>query len=468
MLGIIFANLYYNKLYSENVVSVYIPIDHSSIDLLSDVNKLKDAYVGWVITRDVKYKPMMDDSIGKIKAIVEKIDLTKKDSFGDSEAALWANVKTSLETFYGIRAEIDTLASRSTISNDDTLKLWATKIELQSNQLNNLLNYDDSELGAGKIGFLDMQSKLLSDGINGLVNSNANLENYVMIMLILTTVVSIVIVLFTANKITGPLNDAIDAAKKIAEGDRNVTLTSRTSDETGILISSISQMQQSIRDGEESLRIKEKETRDLLENVVNSAKRFSQQSSNVANGDLRERIKLNGQDNEMMAKLGGDLNSMTDSLSTMTKQIMETSHNMVSTLEEVRRSVDVQSTGATEQAASINQITASLGEIEKSTTQTIDKARALGKAAKKTQEKGHLGLTSVEESVNGMKLVRDKVQIIAQTILDLSKQTQQVGEITAVVNNLAQQSKMLALNASIEAAKAGESGKGFAVVAAEV
>src|SRR6476469_851314 len=67
-----------------------------------------------------------------------------------------------------------------------------------------------------------------------------------------------------------------------------------------------------------------------------------------------------------------------------------------------------------------------------------------------------------------MKSVRDKVQIIAQTILDLSKQTQQIGEITSVVNNIALQSKMLALNASIEAAKAGEAGKGFAVVASEV
>ncbi len=58
--------------------------------------------------------------------------------------------------------------------------------------------------------------------------------------------------------------------------------------------------------------------------------------------------------------------------------------------------------------------------------------------------------------------------MIAETILSLSRQTQQIGEITGVVAGLAQHSKMLALNASIEAAKAGESGKGFAVVAAEV
>src|SRR4029079_2229409 len=121
-----------------------------------------------------------------------------------------------------------------------------------------------------------------------------------------------------------------------------------------------------------------------------------------------------------------------------------------------------------EQASSINEITASVSEIEKSTEQTMEKAKMLGEVAERTRERGQLGLGAIEQSVQGMKVVRDKVQIIAQTILDLSNQTQQVGEITSVVNNLAQQSKMLALNASIEAAKAGESGKGFAVVASEV
>ncbi|HSW71264.1 MAG TPA: methyl-accepting chemotaxis protein, partial [Gammaproteobacteria bacterium] len=98
----------------------------------------------------------------------------------------------------------------------------------------------------------------------------------------------------------------------------------------------------------------------------------------------------------------------------------------------------------------------------------IEKAKALGAAADRTREKGQRGLEAVEQSINGMKDVKDRVQTIAQTILDLSNKTQQVGEITAVVNGLAQQSKMLALNASIEAAKAGEAGKGFAVVASEV
>ncbi len=193
---------------------------------------------------------------------------------------------------------------------------------------------------------------------------------------------------------------------------------------------------------------------------------FRRQSSRIAIGDLTQRIMITSHDE--LGLLGQDLNTMTESLASITKQITDGCHHMVTTLEEVKHAVDSQSSGASEQASSINQITASLAEIEKSSTQTIEKTTALGEAAQRTQEKGELGLEAIEQSILGMKTVREKVQMIAQTILDLSNKTQQIGEITAVVNTLAQQSKMLALNASIEAAKAGEAGKGFAVVAEEV
>lgn len=193
---------------------------------------------------------------------------------------------------------------------------------------------------------------------------------------------------------------------------------------------------------------------------------FRQHSSRIASGDLTRFIQIESMDE--MGLLGNDLNAMTKSLATIATEITQSCHSMVSTLEEVQHAVDTQSSGASEQASSINEITVSLSEIEKSSAQTLEKAKSLGESAERTREKGQLGLDAVDQSVNGMNEVREKVQIIAQTILDLSHQTQQVGEITSVVNNLAQQSKMLALNASIEAAKAGEAGKGFAVVAVEV
>jgi methyl-accepting chemotaxis protein len=169
-----------------------------------------------------------------------------------------------------------------------------------------------------------------------------------------------------------------------------------------------------------------------------------------------------------MGLLAHDLNQMTESLILIIKEIIEANNGMLTTIEEARHAAETQSTSAIEHASSVNEITVSVEEIEKIFMQTLEKAKALASIAEKTREQGQQGLAAVDQSVKSMKNVREKVQSIAQTILELSNKTQQVGQITSVVNNLAQQSKMLALNASIEAAKAGEAGKGFAVVATEV
>lgn len=200
--------------------------------------------------------------------------------------------------------------------------------------------------------------------------------------------------------------------------------------------------------------------------IIEPIKSYSTHSSNVAGGDLTQRLPIKRMDE--MGLLGTDLNSMTESLASITQKITEAAHSISLTINEVKNASDMQSTGVAEQASSINEITASLEEIDKSAAQTMEKAIILGKIAQNTSQKGQQGLDSVGQSIDGMHYIKEKVQTIAKTILDLSNQTQQVGEITSVVNTLALQSKMLALNASIEAAKAGEAGKGFAVVAAEV
>lgn len=189
-------------------------------------------------------------------------------------------------------------------------------------------------------------------------------------------------------------------------------------------------------------------------------------SNRVAKGDLQHQIKVDSSDE--IGQLGEDLNLMSRNLADITKEVIESGHTMASMLEEVKSAMNSQASGATEQAASVNEITASLTEIEKSSQQTMEKAKTLGSLAENSRQQGKIGLDSIELSIKGMKAIREKVELIAQTILDLSKQTQQVGDITTAVNDFALQSKMLALNASIEAVKAGESGKGFAVVASEI
>ena len=186
----------------------------------------------------------------------------------------------------------------------------------------------------------------------------------------------------------------------------------------------------------------------------------------VAAGDLSHRLEIVGDDD--LARLGCNLNAMTESLAVVASRTTEGINTIYSALDQLQHSIDGQSAGASEQAAAVNKTTASLEQIKQMAAQTMDKVKFLGETAERSRQESEQGNAAVEQAMADMTALLGRMNGIAQTILALSEQTQQIGEITGVVSNLAQQSKMLALNASIEAAKAGEAGKGFAVVAAEV
>jgi methyl-accepting chemotaxis protein len=225
-------------------------------------------------------------------------------------------------------------------------------------------------------------------------------------------------------------------------------------------------MQTAIKENEEKILNKENEARTLFERMVATSKKFREQSSKVAAGDFRERLVIG--ENDVMQELGLDLNTMTDSLANITKKISDASSVIIQMVDKVKNSANEELQSITSEASAINEISAPLEEIDKSSKQTMNKAQNLREAARTTLEQGKLGASLVNESIGGIKDSEEKVKTIEQTILNLSNHTQQIGEITKVVNALAQQLKMLALNAAIEASKAGEAGRGFAAVATEV
>lgn len=186
----------------------------------------------------------------------------------------------------------------------------------------------------------------------------------------------------------------------------------------------------------------------------------------VAQGDLTERIAVLGEDE--LAQLGANLNQMVDHLADMTSEVAESSNAMLVSVEQVRAAIGAQSSGAAQQAASVNETTATLEQIKATSQQNLDKAGALKDVAERARAEGDEGLEAVSAAVGAMRHTRGQVESIAGHILTLNERLQQIGDITDAVGELAQQSKMLALNASIEAAKAGEAGRGFAVVAEEV
>jgi methyl-accepting chemotaxis protein len=127
-----------------------------------------------------------------------------------------------------------------------------------------------------------------------------------------------------------------------------------------------------------------------------------------------------------------------------------------------------QASGAAEEETAIHQTTTTADEVRQTVALTTEKARAVARDVRETAEISADGQRAVNESVRGTQEARARMEALAERILTLSEQAQQIGEIVRTVNGLAEQSNLLSVNAGIEAAKAGEAGRGFAVVAAEV
>jgi methyl-accepting chemotaxis protein len=152
----------------------------------------------------------------------------------------------------------------------------------------------------------------------------------------------------------------------------------------------------------------------------------------------------------------------------LTNQIGSAVRHIQSSSAELQAAANQQATGARESSTSMTEITTTISELLATSRQIAESARQVASVAEQTAGAARSGESTVQTANDSIASIRQQVDLVVNHTLELGRKSQQIGAVLDIVSELAEQTNILAINATIEAAGAGDSGKRFAVVADEI
>ncbi len=260
-----------------------------------------------------------------------------------------------------------------------------------------------------------------------------------------------------ANALTSPVRRIRGVLARIGMGDFEARVPVTSQDEMGKLGETLNAM------FDNTLTLIQ--TREEKEELQDQVMRLLEEISTVAEGDLTVQAEVTA---DITGAIADSFNLMIEELRKVITNIQRATGQTTSNLELMIQNSQRMDIATDRQANRIMAVTGSVGEMNSSIQRVSASANDAARVAQEARSNARSGGEAVAKTIGSMNRIRGNVQETAKKIKRLGESSQQIGEIVKLIDGIADQTNMLALNAAIQAATAGEQGKGFSMVTEEV